>query len=343
VTKRAEHPWFPGPLPVYLSVYQECRKGRETVWVLRSLRVVPLELLDDVQLLERFGPGRWRVDGRQEGGRLCGASHFANFPDDSQNVPCPSISGEEPSESKSDQSAIMFKFMESMMQRTREENDRIRADNQANLDAFAKITQTVLAARGEPAPREDNSRFFFEKISSVEKRYDDLLKENIKLQVESAKVSAKKDSSFESEVVAAALPKLFDLLGSKRERSERASVQERMRVEALPRAAARAPVAAAPPAAAEAAPPPAAPPAAPPAPRDAGDNAAPPRTAAPLSEEERAMRLGLLGWELPPLEVIRERLDKGEGLGVQGRTRLAMLRDLGLLPPEYLETVVSYI
>lgn len=329
-------------MPQYLSVYQECRKGRETVWVLRSLRVVPLELLDDVQLLERFGPGRWRVDGRQEGGRLCGASHFANFPDDSQNVPCPSISGEEPTETKSDQSAIMLKFMESMMQRTREENDRIRADNQANLDAFAKITQTVLAARGEPAPRADNSQFFFDKISSVEKRYDDLLRENMKLQVEHAKVSAKKESSFESEVVSVALPKLFDLLSSRRD-EKRATVQERMRVEALPRAAARAPAAAAPPAAAEAPAPPAAPPAASPAPRDAGGAAAPRAAAPSLSEEERAMRLGLLGWDLPPLEVIRARLESGEGLGVQGKARLAMLRDLGLLPAEYLEVIVSHL
>lgn len=328
-------------MPQYLSVYQECRKGRETAWVLRSLRVVPLELLDDVQLLERFGPGRWRVDGRQEGGRLCGASHFANFPDETQNVPCPSINGEEPTETKGDSSAVMVRFMEAMLARSREENDRIRADNQANLDAFAKITQTVLAARGDSAPRADNSHFFFEKISSVEKRYDDLLRENMKLQVEHAKVSARKESSFETEIVSAALPKLFDLLSAKRE--GRGSVQDRMRAEALPRSAGRAAAAAAPPAAPEAPAPSAAPPAASPVASNAGGDPASRGAAPSLSEEERALRLGLLGWDLPPLEVIRARLESGEGLGVQGKARLAMLRDLGLLPAEYLEAVVSQL
>ena len=320
-------------MPQYLLVYQQVRRGRDERWMLRSGRVVPLELTDDVEVFAKFGSGYYRVDGRLDGGKLCGASHYLAVPDDKGKVEIPSVGDADASDAPSGGNGDMVMFLKMLLDRSDREMERFRHINDANLAAFSAITERVLGAGGSKSAGDDSTlRFFTEKLGKVEERAQEMFKENVKLQIEAAKREGKKDDSFETEIAKMALPKFLEMMD--RPASRRASVADRVREQqrGATRAQTRREVVV------EAEPEPSEP-----AAKSAPEAPAPAPAASTLTAEELTARREALGWEIPPIDVVRERLSEGKGLGAVGQMRYRMLRDLGLLDADYLALVLPHL
>lgn len=342
----------------HLLVYQLRRKGRDERWVLISGRVVPHDLKDDVHVVERYGEGHYRIDARNEFGKLCGSPHYVSAPDENGDVPIPPMRGAEdeagpaPDGGMATMQSMMLKFMQTIIETQRAEIQRIRDDHKANLDAFGSIVDRVLTAQSvtRNAGGGTESAFLQHALARMEKlgeRVEKLNSENLKLQVEAASKKKGGGGSFADMLADKALPKLFEMWMEGRETSGggRAGTEARAaRMREMRNQPKRA------------APEQRAPSGDTPAPQ-AGDEAAPQAGAGdedaatgevvypePLPLEEIKRKLEAEGIPLPPLEEVMEHLaDPRNTLSPRDLRYLRQMRAEGLLPADYLAVLKPFL
>lgn len=305
--------------------------------MLCSGRLDPSEVTDDLGISQRFGAGYYRVQARGLAGRILGAPYHVGIPDEEGKVPVTSGDDEAPAVAASDGGGgalmpLMMEWMKLQQKQFSDEISRAREDARDNLAAFANINeQTIktLSLVNAPAPSH-GADTRFEALSS---RLDKLVEENTALRIELVKASVRRDKGsgeddFWREAVGAALPKILDVMSQPRARRVSDQVQQQQQ-----RARARTAV--------------------PresrydsrsdqPAEEPAGDAVAGEVIDAPeeLSDAEKARRVAVLGFDLPPVEEVRAAVAAGP-LSPKHIELFTVLRDAGLLSKPYRDALVS--
>lgn len=331
---RQDHPWFPGARGlVYLLIYQSKRtkKGEER-WVLRSSRVVPTEILDEVALKERYGAGYFKVEGRQDGSKIAGNPKYVSIPDDADGaIPIPSIddgTGSDDEVVGSGVEKMIFEFMKFQLKRADDEHAR---NLKAQSDLFDGVVKALTATRN--AGGSDES-YFAKEVRSLRESYEKLREDNTKLLITKVKLEHDAEDDGIGKIVAKeSVPRILNILERGLERAER-------KPSSAP--AGRAPTAGIPAevkaATAHKVPEKAAP---------ATDGEALKGEVVDLPDQEITASLSALGWTLPPIEEVREAA-KGvaEGKDTFNAKQLELFRRLArhnLLPRAHREVMAPFL
>lgn len=340
------HPWFSGSRVEYLLVYRQHRRGKEDRWSLCSGRLAPIELVDDLGIAERYGAGYYQVTARGAGGRILGAPYRVGIPDEEGKVPVPSdddAASMAASGGGADSLApLLMDWLKVQQAQFRGELERVRADNAANMEVFAKINtatiESLTATRAGGGSDALEARF-----DSLAKSLEKVRDENSNLRVELVKAQSKRpkdgdDGEMVGAVLREAGPKLLEFFMDRRASPVRArTVVERVRASGAPRGGA--PSSGAPRGGAASSDAPSSD--APSSDEDAGEVVVI-EAREELSAEEITRRVRVLGWELPALEEVRKSVAEGS-LSIKEVEWFRVLRDAGLLPSDYRAALVSAI
>jgi len=301
--------------------------------MLCSGRLDPSEVTDDLGISQRFGAGYYRVQARGLGGRILGAPYHVGIPDEEGKVPVPSGEDDAPAVAAGDGGVSLvphlMEWMKLQQAQFSAEIARAREDARDNLAAFANINEqtikTLSLVNAPPSAPVVDTRF--EALSS---RLDKLVEENTALRIELVKASVRKDKGssddeFWRDTAGAVIPKLLEVMSAPRRHrvvEQVAQQQQRARARTAAtresRGESREAVA------------------------DEGDAVSGEVVSAPeeLSDDEKARRVAVLGFELPPVEEVRAAVAAGP-LSPKHRELFTVLRDAGLLSQPYRDALVS--
>lgn len=327
---RQDHPWFPGAKGlVYLLIYQSKRtkKGEER-WVLRSSRVIPTEVLDEVAMKERYGAGYFKVEGRQDGAKIAGSPKYVSVPDDADgSIPIPSIddgTGSDDEVGGSSAEKMMFEFMKFQLKRSDDEHAR---NLKAQSDLFDGVVKALTTTRNAGGGEES---YFAKEVRSLRESYDRLREDNTKLLITKVKLEHDAEDDGIGKIVAKeSVPRILNILEKGLERAERkASAPERRSISGGVPAEVKAATRQAP---AE----------------KAAEEPAHKGEVVDLPDQEIIESLSALGWNLPPIEEVREAA-KGvaEGKDTFNAKQLALFRRLkrhNLLPRAHREVMEPFL
>lgn len=305
--------------------------------MLCSGRLDPSEVTDDLGISQRFGAGYYRVQARGLGGRILGAPYHVGIPDEEGKVPVTSGDDDAPAVAAGDGGGsalvpVMLEWMKLQQAQFSAEISRAREDARDNLAAFASINEqtikTLSMVNAPPSSPVVDTRF--EALSS---RLDKLTEENTALRIELVKASVRKDKGssddeFWRDTAGAVIPKLLEVMSQPRRHRVVEQVQQQQQ---RARARTAAPRESRYDSRAEQ-----------PAEEPAGDAVAGEVVDAPeeLSDEEKARRVAVLGFTLPPIEEVRQAVGAGP-LSPKHAELFRVLRDAGLLSQPYRDALVS--
>lgn len=243
-TAQLGHPIF-GPKVVRLYVYRwawhDASKQERKVLVVG--RIEPSTISDEEDLRAKWGPGRYRVEGRDAGGRVLGSAWDVDIPDDNGVVPV-GRPGEKPAEPEGDDTVAtvleiqrqareaalsgVSEQLVALREMHREQLAAVRADRAADMQLFSTLLGAKSAA---PAGDAGFMMFLQNRVQFLEKELSEVRGRATEASLKLAKNDAKRGDVM-AEAATKAVDGFFDLVKAgameraeqrreKREREER--------------------------------------------------------------------------------------------------------------------------